>query len=863
MMYGIAPLNALPVSRDILPDRSMTNLRQSHQLMFKFPAIVVVCANVFFSCHILNAAELVIFPSAINLDHPEATARVVLQKNNEQATREQVIGDMTWATADVSIATVNEQGVVTSHQNGTTTLTATVGGQSASASITVTGQDDEFQWTFRNHVLPVLTKAGCNAGACHGALAGKGGFRLSLRGYDPSTDYFNIIKQDRGRRVEFAEPGRSLVLTKPSGAIPHKGGLRLDSESRDYRIVSEWIARGATPPAAEDPVIETISAVPPRVELSIGQTQQLLGYAKYSDRSERDVTDWVKWTSTNEAVCTVNEQGKVTVIGPGEGAIVAWFSSKISVARVTVPYANNVKPEVYANLQPRGFIDEQINSQLQRLNLPPSPQCDDTTFIRRVCLDCLGLPPTPEEVQLFLADPAADKRDKLIDKLLERPEFVDYWTYKWSDVLMLNGTLLRPDALKAYYHWIHTRVQRNQPWDQFVREILTATGSSFENGATNFYALYQSPEDMTENACQAFLGLSIGCAKCHNHPLEKWTNDQYYAMANLFSRVKAKGWGGDPRNGDGLRTLFASENGELIQPRTGKPQPPTPLDGDPVPFDATEDRRVALADWLTSPENPYFAKSISNRIWANFFGVGLVESIDDMRVSNPASNEDLLTAVAKFVVDSKFDLKPLMREIMRSNAYQRSSLPVEGNAADTRFYSRYFPRRLIAEVIHDAIVQAVAVPTTFDSIGFPGADFQKTDFYPLGTRAVQLYDSAVESYFLKTFGRNTRNIVCECERSNEPSMVQVLHMSNGSTINDKLQNPQSRAAVLSAQLKNGMSIDSLIDEAYLWCVSRYPTQHERESFAQIFGETSPDEQRVVIEDLFWALLTSREFIFNH
>ena len=483
----------------------------------------------------------------------------------------------------------------------------------------------------------------------------------------------------------------------------------------------------------------------------------------------------------------MDENGNVEIVGPGEGAIVGWFSSKISVARITVPYDNKIDPQIFAQLQPRSFIDEQINQQLRRLNLPPSPRCNDETFIRRVFLDCIGLPPTADEVRNFLADSSEDKRDKLIDQLLERPEFVDYWTYKWSDLLMLNGALLRPEALKTYYHWVHDHVEKNTPWNEFVAEILTATGSSFENGATNFYALYQTPEDMTENACQAFLGLSIGCAKCHNHPLEKWTNDQYYAMANLFSRVKAKGWGGDSRNGDGLRTVFAAESGDLIQPRTGKPQPPTPLDGEPVAFDATEDRRLHLAEWLTSPENPYFAKSITNRIWANYFGVGLVESIDDMRISNPASNEELLQAAADFVVESKFDVKTLMREIMQSNAYQRSSLPVEGNESDGRFYSRYFPRRLIAEVIHDAIVRAVDVPTKFDFVAFPGADRQQTDFYPLGTRAVQLYDSAVESYFLKTFGRNTRNIVCECERSNEPSMVQVLHMSNGTTINEKLR----------------------------------------------------------------------------
>ncbi len=830
------------------------NSMTSHTFLF---CLIVLCP--------LAAADdgLILIPNDIVLSGPESSARVILQNRSGEMIQSQIHDEMDWTIQDEKIAVVDNEGVIRPKSNGKTVVTVRHGNRSASATITIGDMDVPYLWSFRNHVEPALTKAGCNTGACHGALAGKGGFRLSLGMYDPQSDHFAITKQDLGRRVEFSDPGRSLVLAKPSGAIPHKGGLRLDNESRDYRIIAEWIANGAPAPSENDPLVETITVLPKRVQLKKGQTQQLLGYAKYTDHSNRDVTNWVKWTSTNEAVCTVDESGKVSIIGAGEGAIVGWFSSKISVARITVPYENDVPAEVYTSLKPRGFIDTLINEQLQRLKLPPSPRCDDATFVRRVFLDTIGLPPTPEEVKSFLAATEEDKRDKLIESLLERPEFVDYWTYKWSDILMLNGQLLRPEALKAYYKWVYARVEKNTPWDQFVREILTATGSTYENGAANFYSLYETPEDMTENACQAFLGLSIGCAKCHNHPLEKWTNDQYYSMANLFSRVRAKGWGGDRRNGDGLRTVFVVESGELYQPRTGKPQPPTPLDGEPIPFDSTEDRRIELAKWMTSPENPYFAKSITNRVWANFFGVGLVESIDDMRVSNPASNEELLEAAAKYVVDNKFDLKTLMRQILQSNAYQRSSLPIEGNEADTRFYSRYFPRRLIAEVIHDSIAQATDVPSNFERVAFPGADFQKTDFYPVGTRAIQLYDSSVESYFLKTFGRNTRNIVCECERSNVPSMVQVLHLSNGTTINEKVESKEGRIASLLAQRENGMSTESLVDQSFLWCLSRYPTVDERRALTTIMNEASPEEQRLVIEDLFWSLMTSREFIFNH
>ncbi len=497
------------------------------------------------------------------------------------------------------------------------------------------------------------------------------------------------------------------------------------------------------------------------------------------------------------------------------------------------------------------------------MNLPASPPCSDSEFVRRAYVDTIGTLPTAEEVRRFLADTSADKRDQLIESLLARDEFVDYWTYKWSDVLMLNGTLLRPEAVKAYYQWIRERVQNNTPWDEFVREILTATGSSFENGATNFFALHQDPENMTENVCQAFLGLSIGCAKCHNHPLEKWTNDQYYAMANLFARVRAKGWGGDGRNGDGLRTLYVVSTGDLVQPRTGKPQPPTPLDGAPLPFDDPGDRRESLAKWLTSPDNPYFARSITNRVWANFFGVGLVEAVDDMRASNPACNEELLASAADYLVEHKFDLKALMSAILQSNAYQRSSQPLPGNAAEQRFYSRYYPRRMMAEVLLDAIVQVTEVPSVFNQVAYAGADRQKTEFYPEGTRALELYDSAVENYFLQTFGRNQRRITCECERSDEPSMVQVLHLSNGDTLNEKLEAEHGRVSKLLELRSAGMSDETLLDDIYLVCLARYPTAGERAAMLELLPAPGSGEEREVLEDIFWSILSSREFLFNH
>lgn len=810
-------------------------------------------------------AAIELLPINALLDSPFAEQLLIVQSTRGDELGTQVRGDLKWSSSDENVVTV-EEGRLRPIADGEATVTAEWNGQKAVTSVKVKGLKEVHVRSFRNDVLPIFAKRDCNSGGCHGALSGKGGFRLSLRGYDPESDFFNIVKQDQGRRIELAAPERSLLLTKPSTAIPHKGGLKLPSDSNDFQIVADWIARGAAPPEPSDAVVDHIEVYPSASLQSVGSKQDFVVRAFYSDGSERDVTRWTKWSSTNDAVSQVSEEGQASIIGPGEGAIVAWYASKLAIARTTVPYTHEASQEEIANADqraPRNFIDEQVDSQLKRLNLIASPNCTDAEFLRRAYLDTVGRIPTVDETRGFLADTSKDKRDKLIERLLESSEFVDYWTYKWSDVLMLNGTLLRPAPIKAYYEWIHGHVEKNTPWDVMVREIVTATGESTENGATNFFALNQTPEEMTENASQSFMGLSIGCAKCHNHPLEKWTNDQYYAMANIFSRVKAKGWGGESRNGDGARTLYVVTSGELVQPRTGKPQPPTPLDGEAIAFDNPDDRRVKFASWLTSSENPYFAKAITNRVWANFFGVGLVEEVDDLRVSNPASNGELLEAATKHVVDNKFDLKTLMRAILQSNAYQRTSKSVAGNEAESRFYSRYYPRRLMAEVLHDAVVQVTDVPTKFDTVAFPGNDKQKTEFYPEGTKAIQLYDSAVENYFLDAFGRNPRNIVCECERSAEPTMVQVLHISNGNTINEKLESASSRVETLLQLRHNGLSDEALVDEIYLTCFSRFPTAEKREELLKFLTPVGSADERATIEDIFWGLMSTREFLFNH
>lgn len=802
--------------------------------------------------------QIVLLPEQLHLSGKESRHGVLLQTQN---TSGEFTGPVTekaqLSSSNPAVAKIEGQAIVPVG-NGTATITATLGNAKTSSQITVDGIDKPHQWSFRNDVQPVLTKAGCNSGPCHGALAGKGGFRLSLRAYDVLGDYYTSVKQSRGRRIELSDPARSLLLIKPTGAVPHKGGVRFETDSREYRILSEWIAQGAPAPQDNDPVIERLEVLPARSILTKGSTQQLLVQAFYSDQSVRDVTQWTSFSSVNESVAQVDAAGLIKVTGFGEGAVVCNFASKIAISKITSPYDQSVDPALYAQSPRNNFIDELVIKQLQRLNLPPSPQSNDADFIRRAFIDTIGTLPQPAEVESFVADQSPDKRNKLIDDLLNRPEFVDYWTYKWSDLLLVNGALIRPQAVKAYHEWIHNHVKQNSPWDQMVRELITAQGSSIENGATNFYAIHQDPESMTENVSQAFLGLAIGCAKCHNHPLEKWTNDQYYAMANFFSRVRAKGWGGATSTGDGIRTLFVATEGDLVQPLSGKPQPPTPLDGTPIDINAPEDRRVYLANWLTSKENQLFSRSITNRVWANYFGVGLVESVDDMRESNPASNEELLAAASDYLVEQQFDLKALMRVILQSAAYQRSSQPLPGNKDEKRFYSRYYPRRMMAEVLLDAISQVTDVPDEFNQYFEPNP--QKTDFYPKGTRAIQLYDSSVISYFLKTFGRNERMITCECERTEEPTMVQVLHLSNGDTINDKLKTKESRVTKLLAEKK---SDEELISAIYMLCLSRQPTKKEETELTKLLAETPPAEKRQAVEDLFWGILSSREFLFNH
>lgn len=794
-----------------------------------------------------SAADLVLLPDSVTLSGRQAFHHLLVMDRVDGELAGEAEG-VTLAVADEKIAKI-ESGILRPLADGATTVTATApDGRSATLNVTVEKSAEPFAWSFRNHVASILTKSGCNSGACHGALAGQNGFRLSLRGYDSAFDYDAITRHAGGRRITPAEPARSLFLTKPTGAVPHKGGVKVEAGGEDYRVLAEWIAGGQAAPGDDDPRIERLEILPESVVLAPGKTQQFVVRARFTDGRVEDVTRWARFTATDATVAKVDDAGKATVAGHGEGYVSAGYLSRNVVASVRVPHASAVPDAVFANAPRANFIDDHVLAKLRTLRIPPSPPASDAEFLRRAYLDVIGLPPTPEEVRAFLADADPGKRERLIDALLARPEFVDYWSYRWSDLFLVNSEKLKPKQVEAYYAWVRDQVAKNTPWDKLAREVVTAAGSTTEKGVANFYALHQDPQDMAETVSMTFLGMSINCARCHDHPLEKWTNDQYYGMANLFGRVRAKG-------NDEERIIFVADRGDLVQPRTGKPQPPTPLDGVPVAAESTADRRDHLADWLTSPDNPYFAKAVINRVWANFLGVGIVESVDDLRLTNPPSNAALFEALEDDFVAGGYDLKRLMRLILTSQTYQRSSVPLAGNETDSRFYSHYYPRRLKAEVLLDAASQATLAPTQF-------AD------KPLGTRALQLPDVKVASYFLDAFGRPNRLQTCECERTDMPSMKQVLHLMNGDTINDKLARvPDEKQGFVDNRigraLASGTPDRQIVEEAYLAALSRSPTEEEQARLVAALAEVPADARRAAIEDLYWGLLTSKEFLFQH
>jgi hypothetical protein len=791
------------------------------------------------------AGELVILPERTVLRGQGARQQLMIERRVDGSFVGPETGDAKFSSANAQVATVDETGLVTAVGDGRAVLTATVEGRSITTVIEVERASAKYPVSFRNHVVPVLTKAGCNSGPCHGAAAGKNGFKLTLRGYDPELDYLTLTRQAGARRVNRVEPATSLMLLKPTLAVSHGGGKRFSPRSPEYHVIADWIASGTPAPADDDPAMTRLEVLPASARLTGSSEQPLLVRAHFSDGHAEDVTRWVKFTTNDGGVASVDQRGTVTVNGAGEAAISAWYLSKLATARITSAFPDRIDPAVYARAPRANFIDDLVLAKLAELNIEPSPLSTDAEFIRRAFLDAAGILPTADEVRRFLADPAPDKRVKLVDALLARPEFVDYWSYKWSDLLLVSSRSLPSNAMWSYYNWIRRNVEANIPWDRMSREILTASGNTLANGAANYFVLHKSPIALTENISMTFMGFSITCARCHNHPLEKWTQKDYYQMANLFSRVGVKN-GVD--RGDLI--VYPARTGEINHPRLNVPLAPRPLDGPPMSLDAPGDRREAFVNWLVSPENPFFARSLVNRVWKNFMGRGLVEAVDDIRDANPPSNAALFEAVTRDFVAHRFDVRHLARTIMTSTTYQLTSTPAGRNAADLKYHSHYLARRLPAEVILDAISQVTGVGEDF-----PG--------YP-GRRALQLPDAAVDSYFLSAFGRPPRLTAADSERQQEPSITQALHVINGDTINRKLS--ASRGLIHELVTTNARN-EAAIERLYLAALSRYPSDDERRALSAALDSSSGSgdmsARRKALEDLAWAILTGREFLFTH
>ena len=814
---------------------------------------------VFLAVSFTQASELKLLPETIDLTNPNAKQRLVVVEMADG----KIIADRTsqakFNGSNTEVATVDKDGFVHVVGDGNAVITAKINGMSATANVTVKNSQKPFTWSFRNHVIPVMTKLGCNSGACHGALAGKGGLKLSLRGYAPDEDHFVLTRQANSRRVNLLQPNQSLMLRKPTLAIEHGGGQKLMVDSPEFALLADWIATGAPGPKSEDARIEKLEVFPKSALLKPKQSLQIVVRAWYDDGTSQDVTRWAKFASTEDLVASVDDDGKVSASGHGEASITVLYSNLVALTRIASPFENDLKPEVFTKAKRANFVDNLILDKLQALNIPPSPTCEDEVFLRRAYLDAAGILPTTDEVKQFLANKSPNKRTEVIESLLKRSEFVDYWAYKWSDVFLVSSRKLKDPAMWAFYQHIRQSVSDNKAWDQFAREIITAQGSNLDNGAANYFAMHTDITDLTETTAVTFLGMSVTCCRCHNHPMEKWTQDQYWSFANLFSRVGRKNG-----NRDGEILIQSQPIGNVLHLKKGEAMSPAPLDAEPLSLKSTKSRRKYFADWLTDKDNPYFAKALVNRVWKNFMGRGLVEAEDDLRQTNPPSNPELLDALARDFIEHKFNVKHLIRTIMNSAAYQRSSVPLPGNVADDRFYSRYIVRRLAAEVVLDAYSQVTGVPTEFTQLQLgPSGGFKKIALYPKGTRALQLPDTLVVSQFLESFGRPERSQACSCERQDNSTVSQALHLNNGNTLNDRLRD---KKCVVSDWLKEKISNKDAVQRVFLLALSRSPSKSEEQRLIALMQKAEREPtitRRQVLEDLCWAVLTGQEFLFNH
>lgn len=794
-----------------------------------------------------------ISPSEVNLSRPFAQSQLLVaatsikSKNHSPA---DLTHSASYRSSDEKIVTVNQTGRLFAVANGNAKIQVTVNDETHEIPVTISGIDDQLTIDYTLYVQPIISRAGCNAGACHASQYGKGGFVLSVFGFDPAKDREAIASDRMQRRVNFIDPDRSLFLKKPTMQIAHGGGKRISIDSPDYQTLLRWISQGAPGPVKDPTVVTSLEVFPKQGVYQPEQTQQLRVVATYSDDSTRDVTHWAKYDSLDDGVVTVSEEGQIHVAGLGQTSVMVRFENFAQNVTVMAPYGN----AELAGWQNQNFIDELAVSKFEQLGIEPSPLCDDSTFIRRAYLDAIGSLPTIEETEGFLQDESADKRTKLVDRLLGltgdpaldiyNDRYAAYWTLKWSDLLRntSNGAAADEQRMWAMHNWIKESFRVNKPFNEFVQELVTAKGSIYSSGPASFFRINSNSSDLTEATTQLFLGLRLGCAKCHHHPFEKYSQEDYYSFAAFFSRVGTKN--SEEFGLFGRESVVIVKNsGEVRHPKTGKNLPPRTLDGDVV--DDALDRRIPLAEWLTSKENRVFARSVANRYISYLLGRGLVEPVDDMRETNPATNPELLDQLAQHFVDSNFDIKQLMRAIMTSRVYQLSSVPTARNVNDDKYYSHYQVKRLSAEPLLDAIDQVTKVRTKFKSL-------------PLGTRAIELPDGEYPDYFLTVFGKPRRASVCECERMPDENLAQALHTLNGEILAKKISD---KSGLVSELAKAEMEERNAVRRLFLATLSREPREEELTALEAFRKEA--ETAQLYYEDVLWTLVNSKEFLFNH
>jgi len=807
---------------------------------FVFAALVCVPAASF-------GAALAIGPESgdgLRLHGPDSRRQLVVTATGDDGRMSDLTRAASYEIEPADVVTVDAAGFVTPLCDGRAVITVrTTDGLVASATVTVSGFGDPPPVSFKNGIVPIFTKLGCNGGGCHGKSGGQNGFRLSLLGFHPEDDYEYLVKESRGRRVSTASPTESLLLQKAVGRMPHGGGKRLEPGDHEYQLLTRWIEQGMPFGTDDDPTVTSIECRPAGRLMERGSEQQIVVLARYSDGTVEDVTRMALFepNDTEMAECSTGGLVRTRQLA-GEVAVMARYQGQVATFRATIPLGE----QIVDLPAPANLIDEAVFAKLQLLGVPPSAPCDDATFLRRVSLDVTGTLPTAEEAKAFLSDSDPSKRERLVDRLLDSPAYADLFANKWNAVLR-NKRREETDkaGTYAFHRWIRRSLLENKPFDRFVREILTASGDASFNPPVVWYREVDTTEEQVEDTAQLFLGLRIQCARCHHHPFEKWSQNDYYGMAAFFSRVQTKplAQAGKARDkevfhGDGLAVTR--------NPRTGQELRPTGLGSAPLELPAESDPRVALADWMTNPANPFFAKSVANRYWKHFFGRGLVEPEDDMRATNPPTNPELLEALARNFVESGYDLKGLVRTIVLSKTYQLSAEPNERNAADKQNFSRYYPKRMSAEVLYDAFHQVTGAAESYSGL-------------PAGTRAIALADPTVGPYFLKVFGQPQADTACECERSAEANLAQSLHLLNSTEVQNKIAGNEGRAAALAADPR---PVEEKVREIYLWIYGREPEADEL-AVAAAHVARQGDNARAAYEDLLWALVNTKEFLFNH